>query len=129
VTFRISIVQQPLVWHDAAANHAHFGAVLRPLAGQTDLIVLPEMFTTGFTMNPKKHAEAADGQTRSWLLGQARALDAAVGDSAVLDFLGQPVVELTDKAQVVTAPIDLDALRDWRDKVPAHLDADAFFLE
>jgi predicted amidohydrolase len=52
-----------------------------------------------------------------------------VGDSAVLDFMGQPVVELTDKAQLVTAPIDLEALRAWRDKFPAHLDADAFSLE
>jgi predicted amidohydrolase len=52
-----------------------------------------------------------------------------VGDSAVLDFLGQPLVELTDKAQVVTVPIDLEALRAWRDRFPAHLDADAFSLE
>jgi predicted amidohydrolase len=52
-----------------------------------------------------------------------------VGDSAVLDFMGQPVVELTDKAQVVTVPVDLESLRAWRDKFPAHLDADAFSLE
>ena len=71
MSFRLSIVQQPLAWQDAAANRAHFAAVLAPLAGTTDLVVLPEMFTTGFTMKPEKFAEAADGATRAWLLQQA----------------------------------------------------------
>ena len=42
---------------------------------------------------------------------------------------GQPLVELNDKPQVVTVPLDLEASRAWRDKFPAHLDADAFTLE
>ncbi len=84
MSFRVSIVQQPLVWQDAAANRAHFAKVLAPLAGTTDLVVLPEMFTTGFTMKPEEHAEAADGPTRAWLLAQARALDAAVGGSVAV---------------------------------------------
>ena len=50
--FRVTLVQQPLVWQDAAANRAHFAKILAPLAGTTDLVVLPEMFTTGFTMEP-----------------------------------------------------------------------------
>ena len=258
MTFRISIAQQPLVWHDPPANRAHFASVLAPLAGATDLVILPEMFTTGFTMKPQEFAEPADGETRAWLLEQARALDAAVGgsvavndggrhynrfmlalpggptywydkrhlfrmagehrkydggshaliiewrgirlcplvcydlrfpvwsrrrpeldydlliysanwpaarrlawttllraraienqafvagvnrvgddgngtahvgDSVVLDFTGQPLVELNDKPQVVTVPLDLEASRAWRDKFPAHLDADAFTLE
>jgi len=54
---------------------------------------------------------------------------AHVGDSVVLDFSGQPLVELNDKPQVVTVPVDLEASRNWRDKFPAHLDADAFTLE
>ena len=53
MSFRVSIVQQPLAWQDAAANRAHFAQVLAPLAGTTDLVVLPEMFTTGFTMKPE----------------------------------------------------------------------------
>ena len=53
MSFRLSIAQQPLAWQDAAANRAHFAAVLAPLAGTTDLVVLPEMFTTGFTMKPE----------------------------------------------------------------------------
>ena len=72
MNFRLSIVQQPLAWQDAAANRAHFSAVLAPLAGTTDLVLLPEMFTTGFTMKPEVYAEAADGATRGWLLQQAQ---------------------------------------------------------
>jgi len=258
LTFRLSIAQQPLVWHDAPANRERFAAALAPLAGATDLVVLPEMFTTGFTMKPEEFAEAADGETRAWLLRQASALDAAVGgsvavndngryfnrfmlampggptywydkrhlfrmagehrhydagdhaliiewrgfrlcplvcydlrfpvwsrrrpeleydlliysanwpaarryawstllraraienqayvagvnrvgddghgvahvgDSVVLDFTGQPLAELNETPQVVTLPLDLEALRAWRDKFPAQLDADAFILE
>jgi predicted amidohydrolase len=258
VNFRISLVQQPLAWHDAPANRAQFASVLAPLAGTTDLVVLPEMFTTGFTMQPEEYAEPADGATRAWLLEQARNLDAAVGgsvsvddggryfnrfmlalpggptywydkrhlfrmagehrkydggdhaliiewrgarlcplvcydlrfpvwsrrrpeldydlliyaanwpaarryawmtllraraienqayvagvnrvgddghgvahvgDSVVLDFTGQPLLELHDQPQAVTVALDLEALRGWRDRFPAHLDADAFSLE
>ncbi len=258
MSFRLSIVQQPLAWQDAAANRAHFASVLAPLAGNTDLVILPEMFTTGFTMKPQEHAEPAAGETRAWHLEQALRHDAAVGgsvavhdegryfnrfmlalpggptywydkrhlfrmageqrhyeggdhaliiewrglrlcplvcydlrfpvwsrrrpeleydlliysanwpaarryawttllraraienqayvagvnrvgddgngiahagDSAVLDFTGQPLLELHAEAQQATVPLDLAALRNWRDKFPAHLDADAFSLE
>ena len=258
MTFRVSLAQQPLVWQDPAANRAHFAQVLSPLAGQTDLVVLPEMFTTGFTMQPEVHAEPGDGATRAWLLEQARILDAAVGgsvairdegcyynrfmlalpggptywydkrhlfrmgqehrhysagdhaliiewrgvricplvcydlrfpvwsrrrpqleydlvtyaanwpsprrhawmtllraraienqafcvgvnrvgddgngvphsgDSVLLDYMGLPLAELHDKANVITASIDVERLREWRDKFPAQLDADTFSIE
>ena len=41
----------------------------------------------------------------------------------------QPLLELSDHAQVITVPLDLQGLRAWRDKFPAQLDADAFTLE
>jgi len=258
MSFRVTLAQQPLAWHDAPANRAHFAALLAPLAGSTDLVILPEMFTSGFTMQPEKYAEDADGETREWLLEQARTLDAAVGgsvavndrgrfynrfmialpdgltywydkrhlfrmagehrhysagahaliiewrgvrlcplvcydlrfpvwsrrrpeleydlviytanwpaarryawmtllraraienqaycigvnrvgadgdgiahagDSVVLDFTGQPLLELLDQPQLATVSIDVESLRDWRDKFPAQLDADAFILE
>ena len=47
---RVTPVQQPLVWADPAANRARFAALIAPLAGNTDLVVLPETFTTGFSM-------------------------------------------------------------------------------
>jgi omega-amidase len=258
VTFRVTLVQDALAWQDPAANRAHFAALLAPLCDATDLVVLPEMFTTGFTMQPEQHSEPADGDTRAWLLEQASALNAAVGgsvavnergrffnrfmlatpegdlysydkrhlfrmggehrhysagghasiiefrglrlcplvcydlrfpvwsrrrpeldydlviyaanwpaarrhawatllraraienqaycagvnrvgddglgvahlgDSAVLDFMGMPLLELGNDARLATVAVDAAAVREWRDRFPAHLDADAFSLE
>ena len=42
----ISMVQAPLVWEDRAANLAYFAEQLRHIEGKTDLVVLPETFTT-----------------------------------------------------------------------------------
>jgi omega-amidase len=82
-TLRVTLVQQPLVWHDAAANRARFEELLLPLAGGTDLAVLPETFTTGFSMEVERIAEPAGGTTRDWLERLAARLDAAVTGSVV----------------------------------------------
>src|SRR5690242_9801082 len=75
-TLRVTLAQQPLVWHDPSANRAHFEALLAPLAGKTDVIVLPEMFTTGFSMDVERLAEEAGGPTSDWLQQKARDLRA-----------------------------------------------------
>ena len=82
-TLRVTLVQQPLAWHDAAANRKHFDALLAPLAGNTDVIVLPEMFTTGFSMDVEQFAEAAGGPTSQWLELKARELRAAMTGSVM----------------------------------------------
>jgi omega-amidase len=258
MTFRVTLVQEALAWQDPAANRARFAALLAPVRDTTDLVVLPEMFTTGFTMQPEQFSEPAEGETRAWLLEQAQSLNAAVGgsvavnergryfnrfmlatpegdlytydkrhlfrmggehrhysvgghvaiiefrglrlcpqvcydlrfpvwsrrrpeldydlviysanwpaarrhawetllraraienqaycvgvnrvgddglgvahlgDSVVLDFLGMPLLELGNAARIATVAIDPNAVREWRDRFPAHLDADAFSLE
>ena len=50
---KISILQQPLVWMDGPANLRHFDRQLEEITGR-DVIVLPEMFTTGFAMEAAK---------------------------------------------------------------------------
>ena len=82
-SLRASLVQQPLAWEDPAANRARFAELLAPLAGSTDLIVLPEMFTTGFSMQPQALAEAENGPSCDWLREQARRLDAAIAGSVM----------------------------------------------
>jgi omega-amidase len=82
-TLRVALLQQPLLWHDAAANRARFAELLRPLAGLTDLIVLPETFTTGFSMEVERLGEAPGGPTSAWLLQLAGALDAAITGSVI----------------------------------------------
>jgi len=73
-----------LHWEDADANRRMFDAKLAPLAGTTDLVVLPEMFTTGFTMHSAHLAESADGPTLAWMRERARELDAALYGSIVV---------------------------------------------
>jgi hypothetical protein len=60
-TLTLALVQADLAWHDIEANLAHFDQLLAPLAA-VDLIVLPEMFTTGFTMASQQQAEPMAGR-------------------------------------------------------------------
>jgi predicted amidohydrolase len=60
-----------------------FAEKLAPLAGRTDLVVLPEMFTTGFTMNAAALAEPMDGPTVDWMRRQAAGLGAAITGSFI----------------------------------------------
>ncbi len=80
---RVTLVQTMLQWEDAAANRKAIAAKLDPLRGTTDLIVLPEMFTTGFTMNTAL-AEAMDGPTVAWMREQAAKADAAMYGSVII---------------------------------------------
>lgn len=80
---RLTIVQTALHWEDAGANRAAFSKKLAPLTGQTDLIVLPEMFTTGFSMNASALAEPMDGPTVTWMREQAERLGAAITGSFI----------------------------------------------
>ncbi len=80
---RVTLVQQPLLWGDPEGNRRHFGAQLAGLAGRTDLVVLPETFTTGFSMEVERLAEPAGGASLQWLREQATALDAAIAGSVI----------------------------------------------
>jgi predicted amidohydrolase len=78
---RVSLVQADLAWLDAAANRARLAERIQALAGAADLIVLPEMFTTGFTMEPERWAEPASGPTVDWLRQLAKETNAAITGS------------------------------------------------
>lgn len=80
---RLSIIQSTLHWENPESNRAMFAEKMRPLAGHTDLVVLPEMFTTGFSMNAAALAEPMQGPTTSWMLEQASALGAAIAGSFI----------------------------------------------
>ncbi len=77
----VTLVQQPLAWLDATANREHFSNLITPLAGKTDLIILPEMFNTGFSMDPSPVAETMEGPTLQWINDQAKATNTAITGS------------------------------------------------
>jgi predicted amidohydrolase len=65
---RISVLQTGIAWEDKRENLQHLRSRLEELRGKTDLVILPEMFSTGFTMNGQELAEpAADGNTMATL--------------------------------------------------------------
>ncbi|KAA6331515.1 omega-amidase [termite gut metagenome] len=68
---RISIVQTDIVWEDKQANLHCLYEKLEPLSGTTDLVVLPEMFSTGFSMESRLLAEPVSGNTITTLKKQA----------------------------------------------------------
>lgn len=80
---RVSLVQADLAWHDARANRERFARHTQPLAGRTDLIVLPEMFSTGFTMAAAQVAEPVDGPTTQWMRALSQRVGAVVTGSIV----------------------------------------------
>lgn len=82
---KITIVQTVLHWHDPERNRAHLGEMLSALDEPTDLIVLPEMFTTGFTMEAAACAETMGGPSVAWMKAQAGALDAVVCGSVIIE--------------------------------------------
>jgi predicted amidohydrolase len=69
----ITIIQTKLFWENVDSNLEWFEKKLNSVAaGTTDLIVLPEMFSTGFTMKPETVAEPADGKSFRWLKEKAK---------------------------------------------------------
>ena len=81
---RVSIVQGDTRWHDPAGNRDYYADLIGPLHGTTDLVVLPETFTSGFSNDAIGGAETMDGPTVDWLRAQAARLDAAVTGSVQL---------------------------------------------
>jgi len=75
---RAALVQGETRWHDPAGNRAYYGELIAPFAGKTDLVVLPETFTSGFSNEALADAEDMQGPTVAWLREQAGMLDAAV---------------------------------------------------
>ena len=81
---RVSLVQGETLWHDPTGNRDYYGDLLHSLRGITDLAILPETFTSGFSNDAIAHAETMDGPTVAWLRQQAAHLDAAVCGSVQL---------------------------------------------
>lgn len=67
MNLKITLIQSDLHWENKEANLQLFAEKIKSLKESTDLIVLPEMFTTGFSMQPEKYAEEMGGDTMTWL--------------------------------------------------------------
>jgi len=64
---KISIIQPDLKWEDKSGNFRNLGELISPLYKKSDIVVLPEMFNTGFSMNPEKLCESPESETFDWM--------------------------------------------------------------
>ncbi len=78
-------IQADLVWENPTENLTFFEEKINTLSKNTDLVVLPEMFTTGFTMQPENIAEKMDGNTVSWMQKMASENEIALCGSLVIE--------------------------------------------
>jgi omega-amidase len=82
---KVALIQSALIWENAEANRAYFEERINTIAEDVNLVVLPEMFTTGFTMQPAKVAETMNGETVLWMQSLAKAKNAAITGSVVIE--------------------------------------------
>jgi predicted amidohydrolase len=81
---KIALIQTQLSWENPSQNRIILTNKIESISESIDLIILPEMFTSGFTMNPDRVAEAMDGVTMLWLQALTKANNCAITGSLVI---------------------------------------------
>lgn len=81
---KVAIIQSNLVWENPIQNRINFSKKIDAITNTVDLIVLPEMFTSGFTMNPESVAETMQGDTVNWMKAIASKKQCAIMGSVVI---------------------------------------------
>ncbi len=83
-TISISYIQSDLIWENPKENRSLFGVQIMNSSFSSDIIILPELFTTGFTMHPQQFAETMDGKTINWMKIIAKSKDIAIVGSLII---------------------------------------------
>lgn len=81
----VTLIQSNLHWENPEANLKMFDQKIDKVAHETELIVLPEMFTTGFSMNAEKLAEKMDGKTVEWMKQKAGEKNIVLTGSLIIE--------------------------------------------
>lgn len=87
-TLKLALVQTRLEWENSEANHTQLGKKLSTIPN-VDIIFLPEMWPTGFSMKPEEFAETMDGPSVEFMKSQAQRLNAVVTGSVIIKENGQ----------------------------------------
>jgi len=85
---KITIIQPDIVWENIQANLDKYSAIIDKI-DSTDLIILPEMFTTGFSMKPEILKETMDGISVAWMKNVAKKKDASIVGSLIIEDNGK----------------------------------------
>ena len=86
---KITYIQSDIYWQDVGANLAMFEEKIWDIDGETDLIILPEMFNTGFTMDAGNNAEPPNLTTFKWMQQMARQKQAVMTGSYIIKESGR----------------------------------------
>jgi len=81
---KVALIQSDLVWENPELNRLNFTEKISQIKMEVDVILLPEMFTSGFTMTPKNVFETMEGETILWMRNIAIKTNAAIGGSLVI---------------------------------------------
>ena len=83
-SLKVTLIQSKLHWEQVDANLSMFSEKIDSIAETTDLIILPEMFSTGFSMNASTLAEETNGKTLNWMISEAKKSNAALTGSVII---------------------------------------------
>lgn len=84
-SLKVTIIQSELHWEDAEANRKMFSEKIKNIKEETNLIILPEMFTTGFSMDAEKLAEPNNGDSLRWMISEAKKHNTAITGSVIIE--------------------------------------------
>lgn len=88
-TLNISLIQADIVWEDKTANLAQYEQYINGIAEKKEVVVLPEMFNTGFSMNTAALAETMKGPTVQWMKNMAAAHRCILTGSLIIEEEGK----------------------------------------
>jgi omega-amidase len=81
---RLTLAQTDLAWENPGQNLLDIQPKIMRLSGKTDLVILPETFTTGFSMNARHLCEPMDGPTMKWMLSLSHSTGIAIAGSLII---------------------------------------------
>lgn len=82
---KVTIIQSPLIWENIEENLRMFSRKISLIKEEPDLIILPEMFSTGFTMNTRPLAEKMHGKTMLWMKQKAMEKECVIAGSIIVE--------------------------------------------
>jgi len=85
----VSFIRADLQWENSEANLRMFTQQIEQISGKVDLIVLPEMFSTGFSMEPERLAETEQGKSVAWMKQIAFSTNAVITGSLIIEESGK----------------------------------------
>ena len=88
-TLNVTVIQSDLHWEDKAANLEMFEQKINSVDDKMEIVVLPEMFNTGFSMKATELAEKMDGPSVTWMASMATAKNIILTGSLIIEENGK----------------------------------------